>query len=62
MGCFTIHGTTKETKIKRNIIINDCREGGLKMIDVDSFNRSLKAVWIKKYLDTEKPGKMEKLF
>ena len=43
----------KGDKIKRNIRINDYPEGGLKMIDIDSFNRSLKAVWIKKYLDTE---------
>ena len=41
----------KDNKIKRNIIINDYSEGGLKMIDIDSFNRSLKAKWIKKYLD-----------
>jgi len=36
-------------------MINDYPEEGLKMIDIDSrfFNRSLKAIWIKKYLDTE---------
>ena len=43
----------KGDKIKRNIMINDYPEGGLKIIDIDSFNRSLKAIWIKKYLDTE---------
>ena len=38
----------KGDKIKRNIMINDYSEGGLKMIDIASFNRSLKATWIKK--------------
>ena len=36
----------KGDKIKRNIMINDYSEGGLKMIDIASFNRSLKATWI----------------
>ena len=46
----------KGDKIKRNIMINDYSEGGLKMIDIASFNRSLKATWIKKYLDKESCG------
>ena len=33
-------------------MINDYPEGGLKMIDIASFNKSLKATWIKKYLDS----------
>jgi len=37
-------------------MINDYSEGGLKMIDIASFNRALKATWIKKYLDKEKYG------
>ena len=43
-------------------MINDYDEGGLKMIDIVSFKRSLKAIWIKKYLDTENQGGMEKFF
>ena len=43
----------KGDKIKKNIMINDYSEGGLKLIDITSFNRSLKATWIKKYLDKE---------
>ena len=43
----------KGDKIKRNIMINDYSEGGLKMIDIASFNWSLKATWVKKYLDKE---------
>ena len=35
-------------KMKRNVMINDYSKGGLKMIDIASFNRSLKATWIKK--------------
>ena len=46
----------KGDKIKRNVMINDYPEGGLKMIDIDSFNKSLKAIWIKKYLDMENQG------
>ena len=43
----------KGDKIKRNVMINDFSEGGLKMIDIESFNKSLKSSWIKKYLDPE---------
>ena len=41
----------KGDKIKRKIMINDYSEGGLKIIDIASFNKSLKAKWIQKYLD-----------
>ena len=37
-------------------MINDYPEGGIKMIDITSFNKSLKAVWVKKYLDNENCG------
>ena len=40
----------KGDKIKRDIIINDYSNGGLKMIDIQSFTKSLKATWIKKIL------------
>ena len=43
----------KGDKIKRAVMINDHPNGGLKMIDVVSFNKSVKASWIKKYLDSE---------
>ena len=29
-------------------MINNYSEGGLKVIDITSFNKSLKAIWIKK--------------
>ena len=41
----------KPDKIKRNVVINEYNDGGLKMIDLFSFNKSLKTIWIKKYLD-----------
>ena len=48
-------------KIKRNTMIRDYSEGGLKMLDIASFNKALKIVWIKKYLDKENYSKW-KLF
>jgi len=47
----------KGDKIKRKVMINDFRDGGLKMIDLISFNKSLKTTWIKKYLDNSNSGK-----
>ena len=38
----------KGDKIKCKIMIKDYSEGGLKIIDITSFNKSLKAIWIKK--------------
>ena len=54
--------SNKGDKIKRNIMINGYSEGGLKMIDIDSFNKSLKSCWIKKYLDTENCGSWKLFF
>ena len=48
-------------KIASTIIINEYSDGGLKMIDLFSFNKSLKTIWIKKYLDKTNMGKW-KLF
>ncbi|KAL9983207.1 hypothetical protein ACROYT_G005346 [Oculina patagonica] len=52
----------KGDKIKRKIMINDPGNGGLKMIDLCSFNKSLKTTWVKKYLDTTNKGKWKLLF
>ena len=43
-------------------MINDYSEGGLKMIDLFSFNKSLKTIWIKKYLDKANLGKWKLFF
>ena len=42
-------------------MISDYSEGGLRMIDLISFNKALKSTWVKKYLDPENHGKW-KLF
>ena len=46
----------KGDKIKRDIIINDYSNGGLKRINIQSFSKAPKAPWIKKYLDEEIRG------
>ena len=52
----------KRDKNKRTTeIINDYAEGGLKMLDIQSLNRALKAKWIQRYLDPNNKGKW-KLF
>ena len=38
-------------------MINEYNKGGLKMIDLQSFNESLKIKWIKGYLDDNNKGK-----
>ena len=47
----------KGDKIKRTEMINDCSKGGLKMIDIASFNQALKMKWVKSYLDDQVTGK-----
>ena len=37
-------------KIKRAHMINDYTKGGLKMLDIQSFNNAIKAKWIQRYL------------
>ena len=41
-------------KIKRTEMVNDYEKGGLKMLDIQIFNRALKSIWIQKYLDDNK--------
>ena len=48
-------------KIKRSNIIIDYSEGGLKMLEIESFNKALKIIWIKKYLDKKNHGKWKLL-
>jgi len=44
-------------KIKRNTLTNDYPEVGLRMVDIESFSKSLKTIWIKKYMDQNNHGK-----
>ena len=59
---YTFLWNGKGDKIKRKIMINDLSVGGLKMIDISSFNKSLKTTWIKKYLDNNNKGKWKIFF
>ena len=43
-------------------MINDYKNGGLKMVDIASFTKSLKTAWIKKYLDDSNRGKWKDFF
>ena len=52
----------KGDKIKRDVIIGNYSDGGLKMIDLYSFNKALKSTWVKKYLDPENHGKWKYFF
>ena len=52
---------SKSDKIKRNVITQNYGNGGLRMIDIASFNKALKSMWIRKYLDESNKGKW-KLF
>ena len=49
-------------KIKRNIMISNYEQGGLKMIDVINFAKALKSNWIKKYLDQNNLAKWKLFF
>ena len=51
----------KGDSIKRSEMINNYANGGLKMLDIKTFNRSLKSIWIKKYLDNS-DGKWKSYF
>ena len=49
-------------KIKRDVMISDYKNGGLRLIDIKSFNKALKSTWVKKYLDNDNHGKWKLLF
>ena len=48
--------------IKRSVMINDYKSGGLKMVDIASFTKSLKTVCFKKYLDDSNREKWKHFF
>ena len=53
---------SKSEKIKRTEMINEYDKGGLKMIDIHSFNASLKIKWVQGYLNTDTKGKWKSVF
>ena len=57
----TFGTVVKEIKSREMISPQNYDDGGLKMIDIASFNKSLKSMWIRKYLDESNKGKW-KLF
>ena len=59
---YTFLWNGKGDKIKRKVMINDFGAGGLKMVGISSFNKSLKTTWIKKYLDNSNKGKWKIVF
>ena len=52
----------KNDKIERTQIINNYAEGGLKMLDLKTFSRSLKFTWIQKYLSSQNNAKWKTFF
>ena len=52
----------REDKIKRSVMLNEYKDGGLKMLDIRSFNYALKSKWVKKYLDDDNQAKWKLSF
>ena len=53
--------SNKPDKIKRSVLINSKCNGGLNMVDLESFSKSLKCKWVKLYLN-ESSGSWKILF
>ena len=60
--CYNFLWDGKGDKIKRDTMISDYEQGGLKMVDVKIFSKALKATWIKKYLDQNNHAKWKLFF
>ena len=43
-------------------MLNEYKDGGLKMLDIRSFNYALKSKWVKKYLDDDNQAKWKLSF
>ena len=52
---------SKPAKIKRDILTMDYEKGGLKMIDLEIFMKSLKIGWIKRMIESEDDGLLKNL-
>ena len=53
---------SKSEKIKTTEMINEYDKGGLKMIDIHSFNASFKIKWVQSCLNTDNKGKWKSVF
>ena len=58
---FTFLWNEKPDRIKRDQIIQEYENGGLKMIDIDSFVDGLKSTWIKRFIH-QPESKITKLY
>ena len=52
----------KPDKISRKVIVQNYSNGGLKMIEIESYINSLKAKWIKRILDNQNNGQWKDLY
>ena len=59
---YTFLWNGKNDKIKRTEIINNYSDGGLRMLDLKTFSRSLKFTWIQKYLNNKNNEKWKIFF
>ena len=53
---------SKIDKIKRNVQINDKKEGGLSVPDIESYAKALKISWIQRYVDEKNTGQWKVFF
>ena len=53
---------SKPAKIKREILTMDYEKGGLKMIDLETFIKSLKICWIKRMIESEDNGILKNIY
>jgi hypothetical protein len=44
---------SKTEKVRRNTLIADYKDGGLKMMDIESFVKAQKAMWVKRLTDNQ---------
>ena len=58
----TSFGTVKVIKLRETLAPKIMGTGGLRMIDVKSFSKALKCVWIRKNLDESNKGKWKPFF
>ena len=60
--CFKFVWAGKPDKIKRNVQINNSKNGGLSVPDIDAYQKSLKITWIKRYINSMNLSKWKLFF
>ena len=51
-----------QKKIKRDILTSNYETGGLKMIDIETLIKSLKATWVKRIIESDDNGILNKIY